>query len=133
VHFEDVQFLSVSTVEHAHDVGLKIGGGAAGVRDQGLLESAVMAPQSGYYRSLAELAAVYAHGIAKNHAFIDGKKRTAFIAASMFLEGNGFAVALPKREWLAIMEGVADGSVSRDQLTAHFTEAMGGDAVELEG
>jgi death on curing protein len=127
-----VMFLDVAEVELAHARGLQSGGGADGVRDSGLLESAVMAPRSGYYDSLAELAAVYAHGIAKNHAFIDGNKRTALLAAAMFLGANGFHLELPA-EWVAIMEGVADGSVSRDQLAHHFAVAMGGDAVPLEG
>ena len=56
----------------------------AGVRDAGLLESAVMAPRAGYYHSLAELAAALTYGIAKNHPFLDGNKRAAFYALVPF-------------------------------------------------
>jgi death-on-curing protein len=69
-------------------------GGSPGLRDEGLLESALARPMHLFTYgkpSLAELAAAYAVGIAKNHAFIDGNKRTAFVAAAVFLERNRFA------------------------------------------
>jgi death on curing protein len=132
VKLDDVLFLEVSHVEAAHAAGLREGGGANGVRDPGLLDSAVMAPRAGYYESLAELAAVYAFGIAKNHAFIDGNKRTALTAAAMFLSVNGFPLKLATLEWLGIMEGVADGSVTRDALADAFAAAMGGDPIAFD-
>jgi death-on-curing protein len=77
MRLDEVLFLDVEDVLDAHKLSLDRFGGSAGLRDRGLLESAVMAARSGYYRSLGELAAVYAHGIAKNHPFIDGNKRAA--------------------------------------------------------
>lgn len=71
----DVVFVQTEDVERAHSLALARFGGQDGVRDRGLLESAIMAPTTGYYASLAELAAVYAHGLAKNHPFLDGNKR----------------------------------------------------------
>lgn len=122
-----VIFLRVDDVERAHARAIVATGGSDGVRDRGLLESAVMRAQTGYYGSLAELAAAYGHGLAKNHAFVDGNKRVAFLAADAFLRVNGFVLTLDADKWEAIMLGVADGSVSADELAKHFAEEMGGD------
>lgn len=127
----DVAFLEVSDVEAAHESGLEIGGGSSGVRDVGLLESAIMAARTGYYDTLAELAAVYAFGIAKNHAFVDGNKRAALGAAVVFLDVNGYALTLERETWRLIIEGVAAGDVSREELAQRFAEEMGDD-VSLE-
>jgi death-on-curing protein len=91
-----------------------------------------MAPRIGYYQSLAELAAAYAFGVAKNHAFIDANKRTALLSAAVFLGVNGYPLQLDTAEWLSLIEGIADGSVSREALIDGFTRAMGGDPVELD-
>ena len=91
-----------------------------------------MAPRSGYYESLAELAAVFAFGIAKNHAFLDGNKRAAFYALVTFLEVNDVVVVLEFDEWLPVFEGLAAGSVDRAGLVAHITEAMGGDPIVFD-
>ena len=75
-----------------HDKLLARFGGASGVRDKGLLLSALARPQHVFaYEtpSLFDLAAAYAHGIVKNHPFIDGNKRSGFLAATLFLESNG--------------------------------------------
>ncbi len=75
-----------------HDKLLARFGGASGVRDKGLLLSALARPQHvfAYEKpSLFDLAAAYAHGIVKNHPFIDGNKRSGFLAATLFLEANG--------------------------------------------
>src|SRR5438309_11798057 len=74
-------------------------GGSSGLRDEGLLESALARPVHLFTYgtpSLAQLAASYAVGIAKNHAFIDGNKRTAFVAAAVFLERNGLNLTAPE-------------------------------------
>ncbi len=74
----EVIFLTVEDVEDAHAVGIARAGGDLGVRDRNLVESAALA-QSGYYDSFAELAAVLAFGLAKNHGLVDGNKRAAFL------------------------------------------------------
>jgi death-on-curing protein len=84
MRFDEVLFLEIEDVELVHARMIAEYGGADGLRDAGLLESAVMAPRSGYYSTLAELAAAYAIGIALNHAFIDGNKRAALASAGMF-------------------------------------------------
>jgi len=75
-----------------HDKLLARFGGASGVRDRGLLESALARPHHRWayeQASIFDLAATYAHGIVKNHPFIDGNKRAGFLAAALFLEANG--------------------------------------------
>jgi death-on-curing protein len=94
-------------------------GGSPGLRDEGLLESALARPMHLFTYgtpSLAQLAASYAVGIAKNHAFIDGNKRTAFVAAAVFLERNGLNLTAPEAEAIVAMLRVAEGSMSEKQL-----------------
>jgi death-on-curing protein len=86
-------WLSVESVRAAHEEQLVEHGGPPGVRDEGLLASAMARPQHrALYESagLAELAASYAFGIARNHPFVDGDKRTALVAMEMFLDLNGW-------------------------------------------
>jgi death-on-curing protein len=94
-------------------------GGSSGLRDEGLLESALARPVHLFTYgtpSLAQLAASYAVGIAKNHAFVDGNKRTAFVAAAVFLERNGLNLTAPEAEATVAMLRVAEGSMSEKQL-----------------
>ncbi len=86
-------WLSRRIVLAVHDEQLSEHGGAAGVRDEGLLESALARPLNlaGYGEpGVVELAATYAIAIARNHPFIDGNKRTAYVAMVLFLSLNGF-------------------------------------------
>lgn len=90
-------------------------GGSAGIRDDALLESALGHPQNlfAYGKpTLIDLAAAYAHGIIKNHPFIDGNKRAGFIAAFLFLERNGFDLVADEKDayeqTLAVAEGTLD-------------------------
>ena len=126
----DVVFLEVEEVEQAHGIALAAHGGQEGIRDRGLLESAVMAPRSGYYGSLAELAAVLAHGIEKNHPFLDGNKRTGLVVALAFLEINGHALTLGT-EWVGHIERLATGELTRDELVDLLASEMG-EAVPLD-
>ena len=94
-------------------------GGSGGLRDNGLLESAMARPKHllAYGSpSVFELAAAYAVGIAKNHAFVDGNKRTAFVAASVFLSRNGFLITAPEADATVAMLGVAEGSLKEVQF-----------------
>lgn len=104
-----------------HDKLLARFGGAAGVRDRGLLESALARPQHRFayeQASLHELAATYAHGIVKNHPFIDGNKRTGFLAAALFLEANG--VRFRAREEDAVVQtlALAAGAIGVEEFAA---------------
>lgn len=67
-------------------------GGKGGVRDMGLLESALMRPQTGYYKSLSLEAAALLQSLAQNHAFVDGNKRVAFATTAIFLRMNGYRI-----------------------------------------
>jgi death-on-curing protein len=132
VRFADVVFLDVDDVVMIHEMGIARHGGTLGLRDPGLLASAVAAPRAGYYESLAELAAALCHGLAKNHAFLDGNKRVAFTACATFLACNGRPLgSLPTDAWEAVVVGVASGTVSRSELGEHLRVAMGGDPVVI--
>jgi len=95
-------------------------GGAPGLRDEGMLRSALERPLNKwtYERaSLAELAAAYAFGLAKNYAFVDGNKRIAFMAMMTFLRRNGIAFAPDPAQSTTIILALAAGEVSEDGLT----------------
>lgn len=95
--------------------------GGQGVRDMGLLESAMARPRNavGYGEpDAAALAASYAFGIAKNHPFVDGNKRTAFVVALLFLLDNGFQLTATDADAYAAMMGVANGDLSEGEFAA---------------
>lgn len=96
-------------------------GGASGVRDQGLLRSALARPVNRrlyeHVDDALELAATYAVGIASNHPFVDGNKRMAFIALGQFLADNGVVLTAKPADATAIMLGVAAGEVDIPHLT----------------
>lgn len=85
-----VFYPSVEEIIRLQEVLIQRFGGSPGVRDMGLLASAVHRPQSGYYESLFEQAASLLQSLALNHVFLDGNKRVAFGAADIFLKCNGF-------------------------------------------
>ena len=87
---DQVQFLSVDETLAIHERLIERFGGRPGIRDPGLLESALFRPQTGYYNDLAEMAAALFESLLLNHAFIDGNKRIAFFASDVFLRLNGW-------------------------------------------
>lgn len=102
-----------------HDEQLAIHGGASGLRDDGMLESALDRPRNGWAcqkAELAELAATYAFGIARNHPFVDGNKRTALLALYTFLGVNGFEFVVSEAEAAAIILALAAGEVNEEGL-----------------
>ena len=101
-----------------HSRQLRRFGGAPGLRDEGMLRSALERPVNKWALSpLAELAAAYAFGLAKNHAFIDGNKRIAFMAMMIFLQKNGMAFAPEPALATKIILALAAGEVSEESLT----------------
>jgi death-on-curing protein len=96
-----------------HEESLAEFGGARGLRDEGLLESALARPRNvqAYNPSstIAELAAAYAFGIAKNHAFVDGNKRVAFLSIGLFLSINGYRLVAGQAEAIRMILGIASG------------------------
>ena len=103
-----------------HEESLSEFGGARGLRDEGLLESALARPPNTYAcnpaATLAELAASYCCGFANNHAFVDGNKRAAFLCIGLFLAINGYRLTAPQVESIKPMLGVAEGMVSEPEL-----------------
>ena len=100
-------------------------GGTSGLRDEGLLESALAKPRHRFHYgapSLTELAAAYAVGIAKNHAFVDGNKRTAFVAAVVFLERNGVHFNASEAEATIAMLRVAASSMTEKRFVRWLDE-----------
>lgn len=98
-----------------HDQQIATHGGAYGIRDEGLLSSALARPRDrwGYERAdLFQVAAAYGYGIAKNHPFVDGNKRTAFQVTAVFLEMNDRPLYVPEPEVVLIMRDLAAGRVS---------------------
>ena len=85
-----VQFLSLDEAIEIHSVLIERFGGPPGIRDLGLLQSALYRPQTGYYHNLEEMAAALFESLIKNHPFIDGNKRVAFFATDVFLRMNGY-------------------------------------------
>jgi death on curing protein len=103
-----------------HSRQLRRFGGAPGLRDEGMLRSVLERPVNkwAYEQSpLAELAAAYAFGLAKNHPFIDGNKRIAFMAMMIFLQKNGMAFAPEPALATKIILALAAGEVSEESLT----------------
>ena len=113
------EWLDVSVLIDIHSEQLALFGGPDGVRDLGLLESALGRPinKSAYGETdLASLAAAYGFGIAKNHPFVDGNKRAAFASIIVFLGLNGLDFAPPPADATAMVLALAAGEVSEQSL-----------------
>jgi death on curing protein len=125
---EQPLWLDRSAVEALHAAQVREHGGQLGLRDEGLLESALARPLHVWNYDeavdLAALAAEYGFGLAKNHAFLDGNKRIAFVATNVFLLLNGYEIEAPEPEAVNIMLGVADGSLSRDEFATWIRSKM---------
>lgn len=112
-------WLDTEVLRAVHDEQLAEHGGAAGVRDLGLFESALARPrQLASYGDpdLADLAAAYGYGLAKNHPFIDGNKRTAFVAVELFIDCNGHALVAEDADCVLTMLAVAAGTLDEAQF-----------------
>jgi death-on-curing protein len=113
-------WLSRQIIIAIHDEQLAIHGGASGLRDEGMLESALDRPRNRWaYESadLAELAAAYAFGIARNHPSVDGNKRTSLLALYTFLGVNGIDFVVAEADAAAMILSLAAGEVSEESLT----------------
>jgi len=120
-------WLTKEEVLAMHSLQITHFGGSSGIRDQGLLESALARAQNiATYAestpSLARLAAAYGAGIVRNHAFVDGNKRTGLVAAFVFVERSGWRVIASQEEAYLTFYDLAAGNLSEDELT-HWLEA----------
>lgn len=110
-----------------HSQQITLFGGSDGVRDPGLLDSALARPKNLYTYAeravtLAELAAAYAYGISSNHPFFDGNKRTAMEVAFVFLEFNGMVVTVSQEEACLTFLRLAAGEISEAELALWFSQ-----------
>jgi death-on-curing protein len=113
-------WIDLEVVLAIHDEQIAEHGGQAGVRDRGLLESALSRPQNQFVygeHALPRLAAGYAFGISRNHPFLDGNKRTSLVVAELFLALNGFEVTATDAECVTAFLALAAGDLTEDQLT----------------
>ena len=123
----DWRWVALTTAQVLHGEQLEEHGGAEGARDAGLLESALARPLNlAVYGDpdAAALAASYAFGIARNHPFIDGNKRTALVVSLLFLAKNGHQVQSSDAEMLAVFLDLAAGEISEDELADWFRERI---------
>ncbi|MFT5138764.1 MAG: death-on-curing protein [Rhodothermales bacterium] len=114
-------WLLESAVLIAHEISISVHGGGSGIRDYGLLQSALAKPGNLFEYEQAgvpELAAAYMAGIVKNHPFVDGNKRAGFLAGAAFLEPNGYRLTAPEIDATQIILGLASGQISEKQLAA---------------
>ncbi len=116
----DVDFLSYQDALHIHKRQLERYGGGVGLRDQGLLESAIETPRSGfgdtYFHAFPfEMAAAYLFHIVNNHPFVDGNKRTGLACAHAFLQLNGYRLTLGQQLYQIVID-VATNQLSKDEL-----------------
>jgi death on curing protein len=111
-----------------HERSLAEFGGARGLRDEGLLDAALARPQNllayNSASTIAALAASYAYGIARNHAFVDGNKRAAFLSIGLFLGLNGHRLAAGQVNALQTIFAFADGTLDEPGLSAWIEEHM---------
>jgi death-on-curing protein len=121
----DPRFLSLVRVLEIHRSSIDAYGGEPTVRDMGLLESALAQPQAAFggqflHEDLPAMAAAYAYHIASNHPFVDGNKRTAALAAFVFLAMNDVDFDAPEKEYEEAILAVARGDMTKSALTEFF-------------
>jgi death-on-curing protein len=128
---EAICHLTVSAVKAIHAEVLAAHGGARGIRDEALLESAVAAPQATMMgqpllSDPIEIAAAYLFYLCRNHAFIDGNKRTALAACLVFLESNAVLLGakLPTDQWEKFVLEVAASNLDRDATTRRLRKLL---------
>ncbi len=119
--------ISAELAEAIHERQLAEHGGPSGVRDRGLFESALARPRqlAAYGEALVDapaLAAAYAYGLARNHPFVDGNKRTAAVVCEVFLELNGYLLLAEDADLYPVFLRLAEGTLSEDQLAAWLRE-----------
>jgi death on curing protein len=119
-------WLTRRIIDVIHDAQIREHGGTPGVRDDGLLESALARPRQKWAYAekpdLATLAAAYAFGLAKNHGYVDGNKRVAFMAAYVFVGLNGHDFDADETDVANTVERVAAGQITETALAAWFRE-----------
>lgn len=119
------RYPSAQEVREIHEFVIQLYGGTFGLREEGLLESALASPRQTMfdeelYPDLAAKAAILLIGLAKNHPFVDGNKRTAFLATLRFLEINGYTLAAAEDELFNLIQNIVSSQVEKEQVTKWF-------------
>jgi death-on-curing protein len=127
----EIQFLHLDDILDIHREQIELYGGSAGVRDAGLLESACAMPTAGFgdqylHKDIFEMAAAYLFHITQNHPFVDGNKRTATVAALLFLEINDALGDIDLNGFEEVVLGVATGKLDKAAAAAFFRQAFQG-------
>lgn len=105
---DSVQFLTHDELLEIHEKLIERFGGQPGIRDSGLLESALFRPQTGYYEDLAEMGAALFESLIMNHPFVDGNKRVAFFATDVFFRLNGYKLEVVTAEVYPFLIGLLE-------------------------
>jgi death-on-curing protein len=121
----DPTFLTLDEVIEIHRDMIEWYGGSPGIRDEGLLESAVAMPQAGFgeqylHSNVFEMAAAYLFHIVKNHPFIDGNKRTGAMAAFTFLKLNQIRLSAGELKFERLVRETAEGKVGKEKIAEFF-------------
>jgi len=119
------KFLDKKTILAFHQDQIETYEGSSGIRDEGLLDSALAQPQASFdgeyiHENIFEMAAAYGLHICKNHPFYDGNKRTALIAMYTFLYVNGYRLKADKKSLFAIVMDLANGKVEKKEIAAYL-------------
>jgi death on curing protein len=126
---DDCIHLAVPDVEEIHVAVIEAFGGAAGIRDRSLLESAVAAPRAtahgkSPFKCLPDVAAAYMYYLCRNHPFVDGNKRVAMTAAIVFLRLNGIEPAADSDAWYSIAMDIANSRIDRDAVAKRLRKLV---------
>ena len=120
------RWLRLGVVKALHDESVALFGGAPGLRDEGLLDSALARPRNLHaYEGVSDiprLAAAYCSGIVRNHPFVDGNKRTGLVAAAVFIHINGMHFEPDEVEEVAVIVALASGGLPEEQLAVWFSD-----------
>jgi len=112
-----IQFLSLDETLAIHERLIEIFGGPTGIRDMGMLESALFRPQTGYYENINQMSAALFESVLMNHPFIDGNKRAAFFVTDSFLRLNGYRIEVDSKSAYVFIVGLLEANtVGYDSL-----------------
>jgi len=118
-------WIELETVLVIHDLQIQEHGGARGIRDLGLIESAINRPKNLIEYSspdIPELTASYAFGLIKNHGFLDGNKRTAYVVSRLFLRLHSWDFVVSPEERVIVFENLGKGDITLGRFTSWFKE-----------
>lgn len=124
------RFLDLADVLEVHATRIELYGGSLGLRDLGLLQSALAQPESGFggelfHKDLFEMAAAYLFHISRNHAFIDGNKRTALACCLLFLSLNDVEIEADSEELEELAVSTAEGKTQKDEIAEFLRSHQG--------